>query len=419
MGAIERLMRRVAHGVPRVLPALQLATDVTARLPMLRQVHLALSGRGVEAYDAREEVGGGEWVWLAGRLKPTDIPKVPASERKLVFYIHGGAFVLCNPATHRALTCNVARVTGALVLAVDYRRPPQHQFPIALEDVLEAYRFIAKWFPPKNIIVAGESAGGNLAVALCLQLSRSELPLPGGLILMSPWTDVSDRDLPSWDHCKDYLPDDLIVAFADAYVGSQDAKQELASPFYSSSLHMLPRTLLIYGSGETLARQQGKFAERLRSEGVQLTTYVGPEQVHAFPVYADVSYGSLGQAVVMTSALASAALLLAIVASFVAFVAAALGTPEAVVQAVVVGGTAFAAAQVLIAWLRRTHLQNKLAASDGEDSPSSYGSAEDLDSEDETSLEMTEDDSDWHPPPYEAYRQIGMFARQVWSASEV
>mmetsp|Transcript_39431 Transcript_39431/g.118074 ORF Transcript_39431/g.118074 Transcript_39431/m.118074 type:complete len:491 (+) Transcript_39431:39-1511(+) len=416
MGAIERLMRRVADGVPRELRALQLATDVTARIPMLRHVHLALSGRGVNACDARAEVGGGEWIWLDRRRSPLEILAAPKEERRLVFYVHGGAFVLCNAATHRAMTCNVARVTGALVLAVDYRRPPEHKFPTALEDVVEAYRFISTRFQPERIIVAGESAGGNLAVALCLRLSQLGAPMPGGLILMSPWTDLSDRSFPSWDKCKDYLPPDLIAAFAEAYVGSEDARQELVSPLYSGSLRVLPQTLLVYGSGESLAGQFRRFEEALRSSGVSLSTYVGPGQVHAFPVYADITYGSLGQATVMAAALASAASLLALVAAFVAFVAAAVGTPARVVQLVVVCAIAFAAAQVLLAWLRKAHLRDTMDMVGSETSGSSIGS--DLDGEDESLSEGTHS-GDERPPPFEAYRQIGVFARQVWSCPDV
>jgi len=405
MGAIESLMRRAAQGVPRALSGLQSATDVAARIPLLRRIHLALSGRGVEACDAREEVGGGEWVWLAGQGGPAKVLEAPVATRRLVFYVHGGAFVLCNPATHRALTCNVARATGALVLAVDYRRPPEHRFPAALDDVLEAYRSVITWFAPSNIIVAGESAGGNLAVGLCLRLSQMGLPLPGGLILMCPWVDLADRCFPSWDECKDYLPPDLIGAFANAYVEERDAMQVLASPIYSESLKVLPRTLLIYGSGETLAGQQEKFGELLRSQGVQLTTYVGPDQVHAFPVYADITYGRLGRSVVRIAALASAAIALAAAAAFAAFVAAAIGANAQAVQLALVCLFAGVLAGLATGWLRRTHAQCTSGAVD---------ELSDSDAEDGEGEEDSEESEDARAPPYEAFRQIRTFAQQVW-----
>jgi len=280
---------------------------------------------------------------------------------------------------------------------------------------VEAYRSILTWFSPGNIIVAGESAGGNMAVALCLQLSRLGLPVPGGLILMSPWIDLLDHKLPPWEDCKDYLPPDLITAFADAYVGSQDAKHEFISPFYSDSLHLLPRTLLIYGSGETLGEQDRRFGELLRSRGVEVSVYVGPGQVHAFPVYADVAYGSLGQAVVLASALASAAALLTAASAVVAFVAAAVGMPLLLAQALALGAVAVAAAEVSVVWLKRRRLRNELRAFDDS---SSEDSEEDCEGEEELAWRAPKGEKT-HPAPYEAYRQIGAFAREVWSASEV
>merc|ERR1719379_1252693 len=100
---------------------------------MLRRAHLVLTGSALEACDAQELWGGGEWLWPTGKPGPAKVLELPQQERRLVFYIHGGAFALCNPATHRAITCNVARATNALVLVVDYRRPPDHPYPAALD----------------------------------------------------------------------------------------------------------------------------------------------------------------------------------------------------------------------------------------------------------------------------------------------
>jgi len=411
MGAIERLMRRSAAAVPRTLRALQLATDVTKRLPFLRRMHLALSGGGIGACDAQEAVGGGEWVWVSELPGPTEALRQPFQERKLVMYIHGGAFVLCSPATHRAITCNIARATGALVLAVTYRRPPDCSFPGALEDIIATYQRIVACFPPSRIIVAGESAGGNLTLSLCVHLAKAGLPLPSGIVLMCPWVDLADRSFTPWEEAKDYLHPELIEAFASAYVAGELVKQrqELVSPIYSTALGLLPPTLLIYGSAETLAPQNERFAKQLRAHGVQLTTYVGPDQVHAFPVYADVAYGDLGQAVVMASAAMSVSLLLLFAGFFWLVFAAIVGASrhfEIAVEMSCISVVILVIAKVVLL-MAGTHNAHGSFYRDDESttSLSSSGESACFDIEDEK------------PPGFECYRQLNLFSEQLWERS--
>ena len=152
MDAIEQLMRRGAAGAPRNMRALQLFTDIVAVIPGFRWFYLWCRGHDVQVCDATREWGGGEWIWQAGIGGPEDIFALPKEERRLILYFHGGAFVLCNSATHRALTYSIAHVTGMPVLSAQYRRAPQHRFPAALDDALEIYCKVINSFDPSHAI---------------------------------------------------------------------------------------------------------------------------------------------------------------------------------------------------------------------------------------------------------------------------
>ncbi|MDW5598190.1 alpha/beta hydrolase fold domain-containing protein, partial [Conexibacter stalactiti] len=115
---------------------------------------------------------------------PTDAP--------IVLYLHGGGFVFGSPRTHRNLVSRISHVTGIAALALDYRLPPEATLPAPTEDALAAYReLLAAGRDPRRIVVAGDSAGGNLALSLALHAAEAGLPRPAALVLLSPWADLS------------------------------------------------------------------------------------------------------------------------------------------------------------------------------------------------------------------------------------
>ncbi|HCE7572152.1 TPA: alpha/beta hydrolase fold domain-containing protein, partial [Pseudomonas aeruginosa] len=108
-----------------------------------------------------------------------------------MLYLHGGAYLIGSPATHRAITTHLARRCAAEVCAVDYRRAPEHPFPAARDDALAVYlALLEAGHSPRRLLLAGDSAGGHLALSLALELKARGLPLPAGLLLFSPWTDL-------------------------------------------------------------------------------------------------------------------------------------------------------------------------------------------------------------------------------------
>lgn len=114
-------------------------------------------------------------------------PKAGGQPRHAIVYLHGGAFCVGSPRTHRSITRRLAALTGALVLVPHYRRTPEHPFPAQIEDGLAAYKqLLAEGFAPERIAVAGDSAGGNLTYMLSAALRLQGLPQPAALVMMSP-----------------------------------------------------------------------------------------------------------------------------------------------------------------------------------------------------------------------------------------
>ncbi|MEM8624028.1 MAG: alpha/beta hydrolase [Pseudomonadota bacterium] len=122
-----------------------------------------------------------EWAWIDGT--PEDAP--------VILYLHGGAYLGGSPRTHRHLAAALAGVAGARALLPDYRLAPEHTLPACLEDARLAWNWLAtKGYPPERVALAGDSAGGGLALALLADLTADRAHQPGGLALFSPWADL-------------------------------------------------------------------------------------------------------------------------------------------------------------------------------------------------------------------------------------
>ncbi|KAI8579950.1 hypothetical protein K450DRAFT_239874 [Umbelopsis ramanniana AG] len=145
--------------------------------------------------------------WLAGEDEPGE-----KRNESVVLYVHGGAGYMGSTMTHRLLTSSIAKATGGRVCAINQRLAPQHPFPAPLEDALTTYLQLidkenSEGVDPKNVIIAGESHGGGMVMALLLLLRDCKLPMPAGAIGLSPWVDLT-HSLPSilTNISTDYLP---------------------------------------------------------------------------------------------------------------------------------------------------------------------------------------------------------------------
>jgi acetyl esterase/lipase len=118
-----------------------------------------------------------------------------AREDRVLLYLHGGGWVLGSPNGHRLLTTELGWAARMRVLSVDYRLAPEHPYPAQLEDCTSAYKWLlSQGLRPKNIIIAGDSAGGSLTLTSLLKLRDEGIPLPGGAVCISPSTDISFTD---------------------------------------------------------------------------------------------------------------------------------------------------------------------------------------------------------------------------------
>lgn len=196
-----------------------------------------------------------------------------ASSSRVVLYLHGGSYVVGSIGSHRSLAANIAHAARARALIIDYRLAPEHPFPAAIQDSVSAYRWLTKnHVAPDHITIAGDSAGGGLALALVLSLRDGNLSLPAAVVCLSPWTDLAATG-ESW---KTRVNADLVIdtrmeaEFARMYLGDVDPRSPLASPLYSD-LKGLPPLLIQVGTDEVLLSDSSRLADRARSAGVDVT----------------------------------------------------------------------------------------------------------------------------------------------------
>lgn len=237
---------------------------------------------------------------LLGGCDGTLQPPLPCTNPYLIMYIHGGAFALSNAVTYPwLLGYELVRRTGAVVLVPDYARPPGATFGSQgspIHDCLLLYERLLGHYDPQNIIVMGDSAGANIALAMLFAAGQKRLPNPAGLVLISPWADVSEgASLCSENADFDYLAIPLIRLFATAYSGTEDG---YTNPFLcplqapADWFRQLPPTLLTYGTGEILRTQQQELQQKLDSAGVLRVSYAAPGMPHASPIFATAVWGT-------------------------------------------------------------------------------------------------------------------------------
>jgi cation diffusion facilitator CzcD-associated flavoprotein CzcO/acetyl esterase/lipase len=237
----------------------------------------------------RDTLGGvpGEWVERQSAADTT------AASRPTLMYVHGGGFVGCSPRTHRPITGAFA-LQGFRVFAPDYRLAPEHPFPAPLDDVLAAWRALRALHdtdsPGQRLVLGGESAGGNLALAAMLSLRDAGERLPDAAALFSPATDLSggSESITSNGDRDPMFHGPSLANLGNAYLGAHgDATNPLVSPMFGDP-HGLP-PLLIHVAAEEALRDDGlRFADKARAAGVPVETSVWPVVPHAWQLLAKV-----------------------------------------------------------------------------------------------------------------------------------
>ncbi len=211
----------------------------------------------------------------------------PATDGAAVVFFHGGGFTTGSLTSHRPLCSHLAKVCGIPVYSIDYRLAPEHPYPAAADDCEAATLALLQQpgIAADKLILAGDSAGGNLALVTALRLHRHNIR-PAALVLMSPWSDPVDTELP-W-RFDPILNPYWGMASARAYRGDSNGNSSDFAPINAdlADLACLPPVLLQADDDEILLPQLERLAERLRAAGVNLTYQVYRDLWHAGQIVA-------------------------------------------------------------------------------------------------------------------------------------
>jgi acetyl esterase/lipase len=229
-------------------------------------------------------------------VDPVDVGGVPAewvaapgvSRGRVLLYFHGGAYQIGSPATLRHLVALLSQAASARALSVDYRLAPEHPFPAAIEDALAAYRWLlAGGIDPALIAVAGDSAGGGLALGALVALRDAGEPMPGAAVLLSPWTDLAltGESLRTRAAVDVMIKPEGMPETATLYLAGADPRHPYASPLHAD-LRGLPPLLIHVGDAEVILDDSTRLAARASEAGLQVSLEIWDEMPHVFPAFA-------------------------------------------------------------------------------------------------------------------------------------
>jgi monoterpene epsilon-lactone hydrolase len=207
------------------------------------------------------------------------------SKPGIVLYLHGGAYAVGSVNGHRAMLARLAKACQMKVLAIDYRLAPEHPFPAALDDALTAYHWlISQDYDPSNIVIAGDSAGGGLAIATLVSLRDDKLPLPACAVCLSPWLNLSHTEQKSNNNNDPFLNPTILDVYARYYAGETDTANPLISPIFAD-LQGLPPILIQVGTNEILLDQIQDFYEKARQANVEIELDCWQGMFHVFQMF--------------------------------------------------------------------------------------------------------------------------------------
>ena len=242
-------------------------TESVASVPPAGTVVEPVEANGVPA----------EWVTAAG-----------AGGDRVLLYLHGGGYQIGSPGTLRHMVARLSAVARARALSVDYRLAPEYPFPAAVDDAIAAYRWLlAEGAGPATIAVAGDSAGGGLALGTLVALRDAGEPMPAAAVLLSPWTDLAltGESLRTRAAVEVMLKPGGMHQTAALYLAGEDPRHPYASPLYAD-LRGLPPLLIHVGDAEIVLDDSTRVATRAREAGVEVTLEVWDEMPHVFHAFA-------------------------------------------------------------------------------------------------------------------------------------
>jgi epsilon-lactone hydrolase len=208
-----------------------------------------------------------------------------AAPDRVIMYLHGGGYVMGSIDTHRELVARLSKAAQARALAIDYRLAPENPFPAAVDDSLTAYRWLlAQGYKPERIVIAGDSAGGGLAVSTLLALRDLGTPAPAAAVCISPWVDfeAEGESMTSRAAQDPLVSREMILNLAKMYMGEKGSLREpLAAPI-NAYLNDLPPLFIQVGNSETLLDDATRLADKAKEAGVEATLQIWDEMPHVW-----------------------------------------------------------------------------------------------------------------------------------------
>ena len=285
-------------------PSLEQLTAPEARARVLEDVRRVSAPplRGVQVTETAVDGADGS---LRARLYVPDVP--PGPSPALLVYFHGGGFVTCDLNTHDNACRFLARQSGVRLLAVDYRRAPEHRFPVALDDALAAYRFAVEHAGElgaevDRIGVGGDSAGGNLAAGVARLSTQAAGPRPAFQLLFYPWVDLSSKHA-SYARFGDgfYLAETELDWYRRQYLADEaEALDPRCSPLLADELSGLPAAYIATAGFDPLRDEAETYARRLQAAGVPVALRRHEGLFHGF--FNTIAMGRAGREAVLEAA---------------------------------------------------------------------------------------------------------------------
>lgn len=207
-----------------------------------------------------------------------------ADEQHVILFFHGGGYVSGSVAIHKLLCASLARATGVRILLPEYCLAPENPFPAALEDAVSAYRWLLmQGFKPADIIIAGDSAGGGLALATTLALREADEALPAAVLCLSPWADLTliGESYQTKAKADPILSAKKLRHWALSYTDEENLSNPLVSPIYAD-FRGFPPLLIQVGSEEIMLDDAVQVAEKAKAAGVDVTLRIEPGMWHVW-----------------------------------------------------------------------------------------------------------------------------------------
>jgi acetyl esterase/lipase len=223
----------------------------------------------------------------AGGVQAEWFRRTDAADGPVILYLHGGGYGLGSLETHRDLIARICRASRSSALALEYRLAPEHPFPAQLDDALAAYRWLLQQgTDPRKIVVAGDSAGGGLTLALLVKLRDSGDLLPAAAVCLSPWVDLEGLgESVDKNDRYDYISRRALAQYRKRFVDDDNVRNPLAAPLYAD-LRRLPPLLVQVGSAEALLDDSRRIVDRAHSAGVDVTFRVWEDMIHVWQLFA-------------------------------------------------------------------------------------------------------------------------------------